>query len=153
MPAVALVLASCDFVSDGYDATIQTDQQRYELTDRPVGLTLTIKNVGEKSIYLVCGGATGLEEWADGKLRHAWGRIGYMCLHVDRIAPGEEFVIKRGVSYASFPGEPAPELSDRVEYRVGVSIFEDEDVKKPVDEDDQRSNAFVIVQAAGSSAS
>ncbi|MGA7303830.1 MAG: hypothetical protein WBW88_03100, partial [Rhodothermales bacterium] len=91
---LALVWSACDSADDRYeDVTIRSDRDAYQASPDEV-MAFTIKNLGDRDVYLMCGGFAGLEEWRGGHLKHAWGTLGQQCLVIDTLPPGAEKVIK-----------------------------------------------------------
>lgn len=147
--AVAIALSGCDSgMEERYDeVSIQTNQEGYQATPEQV-ITFTIKNLGKKDVYQLCGGGYGLEQWRGGRLEHSWIIIGMQCLRVDTRAAGEEWKKSWRLTDSYFAGGPTPDFSKEVRYRLRALIYEDKDLRALIDDESQRSNEFEILSEA-----
>ncbi|HUF10551.1 MAG TPA: hypothetical protein VMO47_14620 [Rhodothermales bacterium] len=60
------------------------------------------------------------------------------------IDPGVRVVLKNTIMPDVFSGEVQPQFTDEVKYRFRVDLYKDERFKNLLDDDDLRSNEFVI---------
>ncbi|MGA7306425.1 MAG: hypothetical protein WBW88_16215 [Rhodothermales bacterium] len=146
---VLIASSACDSTTEEKysDVSIVTDKDEYIASPDEI-MEVTIKNMGSREVFLLCGGFIGLEEWRAGRLEHSWNVLGMYCLRVDTIAPGGEKKMSWRFTNDYFEGGPVPDFTTEADYRFRALIYEDNEVKNLIDDEAQRSNEFEILSQA-----
>lgn len=142
-----LLIPSCDGAEPltEYGVTIRTDKVRYHGAPLITG-SYTIENTGGKTVYYVCGGCDGIEEWIGGELTtYVWSRGCLECLAIDPLHPGKQITYEFRFTDSDSGAYPAPDFSSRALYRVAVQLYKTKNLHELLDEDELSSNWFEML--------
>jgi len=129
--------------SPQYLIQLETDQNIYS-ADSTTIIHLNVSNNGKSSVYFICKGVIVLEEYENGTLNAHWTVNGFeYCGSINPIEPNTTstwdltFLARSEMSDAKF--------NESVLYKLYFDLYTDNNLKNPMNTDDQRANYFKII--------
>ena len=129
--------------SQEYLIRLETDQNIYS-ADSTTIIHLNVSNNGKSPVYFLCKGVIVLEEYENGALNDNWPVNGReYCGSINPINPNTTQTWD--LTFLSRSDLPDAKFNENVFYKLYFDLYTDNNLKNPMNIDDQRANYFKII--------
>ena len=129
--------------SQQYLIHLETDQSIYS-ADSTTIIHLNVSNNGESPVYFICKGVIVLEEYENGTRNAHWTVSGFeYCGSINPIDPNTTHTWD--LSFLAWSEMPDAKFNESVSYKFYFDLYTDNNLKNPMNNDDQKANYFKII--------